>query len=148
MMTIGDLYVTVWTHMDVALIVAGSLAVLGAAVHGVGGDLLVVRKLEAGALPPSRFGGPSMTRAMIHVTWHIATVAFLVVGCALVLAGSVLDGAAAQGIAIVAAAATSGFAAVTVILGGADARSPHSLLSHPGPPVLIVTAVLAWVGAL
>lgn len=134
--------------MDVALIVAGSLAVLGAAVHGVGGELLVVRPLSVGALPASRFGGPRMTKAMIHVTWHIATVSFLVVGCALLLAGSVLDGAGAQGVAIVAAAAISGFAAVTVALGGGDTRSPRSLLRHPGPPLLTAAAVLAWVGAL
>lgn len=134
--------------MDVALIVAGSFAILGALVHGVAGEVLVVRKLSAGALPPSRFGGPQMTRAMIHVSWHIATVAFLVVGCALLLAGSVLDGAAAQGLAIVAAAAMSGFAAVVVVLGGVETRSPRSLLRHPGPPLLTATAVLAWVGAL
>ncbi len=90
--------------MNVPLIVAGSLAILGAAIHGVGGEVLVVRKLSPGMLPSSRFGGPGMTRAMIHVTWHIATIAFLTVGSALLLAGSVLDGNAARGIALVAAA--------------------------------------------
>src|SRR5918999_115671 len=84
--------------VDVPLIVAGSLAILGAAVHGVGGEVLVVRKLSPGMLPSSRFGGPRTTKSMIHVTWHLTTIAFLAVGSALVLSGSVLDGDTAGGI--------------------------------------------------
>jgi hypothetical protein len=134
--------------VNLPLIVAGCLALLGAALHGVGGELLVVRRLSPATLPSSRFGGPLATRAMIHVTWHITTVAFLTVGVALVLAGSVLDGDAAQAIGVVAAAACTGFAAVAVALGLASTRSPRSLLRHPGPVVLTVTAALAWWGAL
>jgi hypothetical protein len=89
-----------------------------------------------------------MTKAMIHVTWHMTTIAFLTVGTALVLAGSVLDGDAARGVALVAAAASTGFAALAVGLGGAYMRSPRSLLRHPGPIVLTATAALAWWGAV
>ncbi|HEX8075496.1 MAG TPA: hypothetical protein VF545_11005 [Thermoleophilaceae bacterium] len=134
--------------MDVPLIVAGALAVVGAAVHGVGGEVLVVRKLSPGTLPSSRFGGPRTTKSMIHVTWHMTTVAFLTVGFALLLSGSVLDADAARGVALVAAGAATGFAALAVGLGAAYARSPRSLLLHPGPAVLTATAVLAWWGAL
>ena len=130
--------------MNVLLIAAGSLAILGAAVHGVGGEVLVVRKLSTGFLPASRFGGPRMTKTMIHATWHMTTVAFLTVGSALVLAGSVLHGDAAQGIGLLAAGASTGFAAVAVGFGA----SPRSLLRHPAPLVLIATAALAWWGAL
>src|SRR6187200_47095 len=98
--------------MNAPLIAAGSLAVLAAAVHGVGGEVLVVRNLSPAMLPPSRFGGPRMTKAMIHATWHMTTVAFLTVAAALLLAGSVLDGDAAQGIGLLAAGACTGFAAV------------------------------------
>jgi len=89
-----------------------------------------------------------MTRSMIHVTWHLTTVAFLTVGSALLLSGSVLHSDAARGIALVAAGACTGFAAVAVVLGAASTRSPRSLLLHPGPPVLTATAALAWWGAL
>jgi hypothetical protein len=133
---------------DVQLIIAGSLGVLAAGVHGVGGEVLVVRKLSLGTLPGSRFGGPRMTKAMIHVTWHMTTVAFLTVGVALLLAGTVLDGDAAQGIAVVAAAAATGFAALALGLGIAYMRSPRSLFRHPGPIALTACAVLAWLGAL
>lgn len=134
--------------MNVPLIVAGSLAILGAAVHGVGGELLVVRRLSPGMLPASRFGGPRMTKSMIHVTWHMTTIAFLTVGCALLLSGSVLHGDAARGTGLVAAVASTGFAALALGLGVAYTQSPRSLFRHPGPAALTATAVLAWWGAL
>jgi hypothetical protein len=130
--------------MNVALIAAGSLAVLGAAVHGVAGEVLVVRKLAPAMLPPSRFGGPKLTRTMIHATWHMTTIAFLTVGSALLLAGSVLHDEAAQAIALLAAGASTGFAALAVGMG----TSPRSLFRHPAPVLLTATAALAWWGAL
>jgi hypothetical protein len=133
--------------MNVPLIVAGSLAMLGAAVHGVAGEVLVVRKLSPGTLPPSPFGGPGTTKSMIHVTWHMTTIAMFTVGCALLLSGSVLHGDTARGIGLVAAGAYTGFAALAVGLGGYT-RSPRSLFRHPGPAVLTATAALAWWGTL
>ena len=133
--------------MNVPLIVAGSLAILATAIHGVGGEVLVMRKLSPGTLPSTRFGGPGMTKAMIHVTWHMTTIAFLTVGTALLLSGSVLHGDTARGIGVVAAVASTGFAALAVGLGGAT-QSPRSLLRHPAPVVLTAIAALAWWGAL
>ena len=95
-------------------------------------------------LPPSRFGGPRATKTMIHATWHMTTVAFLSVGAALILAGTVLDGDSARGLGLLAAGASTGFAAVAIGLGA----SPRSALRHPGPVVLTATAVPAWWGAL
>ena len=134
--------------MNIPLIVAGSLAVLGAAVHGVGGEVLLVRKLSTGMLPSTRFGGPRTTKTMIHVTWHMTTIAFLTVASALLLSGSVLQGDAARGIALVAAGACTGFAALAAGLGAAYTQSPRALFRHPAPAVLTATAVLAWWGAL
>jgi hypothetical protein len=134
--------------VKVPLIVAGSLATVGAAVHGVGGDVLVVRRLSPGMLPSSRFGGPRTTKTMIHVTWHMTTVAYLTVGAALLLSGSVLHGDTARGIGLVAAGASTGFAAVAVGVGAVYTRSPRALFRHPGPAVLTATTALAWWGAL
>jgi hypothetical protein len=134
--------------VNVPLIVAGSLALLGAAIHGAAGEVLVVRKLSPAMLPASRFGGPRTTKTMIHVTWHLTTVAFLTVGAALLLSGSVLDGDSARGVGLVAAAASTGFAVVAVGLGAAYAQSPRSAFRHPGPALLVATAALAWWGAL
>jgi len=134
--------------VNVPLIVAGSIAIIGAAVHGAAGEVLVVRKLSPGMLPSSRFGGPRTTKSMIHVTWHLTTIAFLTVGSALLLSGSALHGDTARGIGLVAAGASTGFSAVAVGLGAAYTRSLRSLFLHPGPAILTATAALAWWGAL
>jgi hypothetical protein len=134
--------------MNVQLIFAGSLAVLAAAIHGGAGEVLVVRRLSPETLSASAFGGPRMTRAMIHVTWHVTTIAFFAVGIALLLSGSVLEGDAARAVGLVAAGTSTGFAVVAVGLGAADTRTPRSLLRHPGPVGLAVVAALAWWGAL
>ena len=142
------MYDTVPLGVNAPLIVAGSLAVLGAAVHGVGGEALVVRKLSLATLPSSRFGGPRMTKAMIHVTWHMTTIAFLGVGSALLLSGTILDGDTARGVGVLAAAVCSGFAALAVGLGVGYSRSPRTLVSHPAPIALTAAAALAWWGTL
>jgi hypothetical protein len=134
--------------VNAPLIIAGCLAILGAAFHGVGGEALVVRKLSPNVLPSSAFGGPRTTKLMIHVTWHLTTIAFLTVGSALILSGSVLHGDTARAIGFVAAGASTGFAAIAVVLTAAYTRSPRSLFSHPGPAALAATAALAWWGVL
>jgi hypothetical protein len=87
-----------------------------------------------------------------HVTWHVTTIAFLIVGSALVLSGSVLHGDTARGFGLLAASASTGFAALAVGLGVSYTQSPRStfrsLFLHPGPAMLTVTAALAWWGAL
>ena len=134
--------------MNAPLIIAGSLAILGAAVHGVGGEALVLRKLSPGLLPATRFGSPRTTKSMIHVTWHLATIAFLAVGTALLLAGSVLHGDQARAIGLLAAGSATGFAALVVGFGASYSKTARALLRHPAPVLLTVTAALAWWGAL
>lgn len=132
--------------MNGFLLAAGAIALVATAIHGAAGELLVVRKLSPEALPSTRFGRPRMTKTMIHVSWHIATSAFLAVAVALLLAGSVLDGDVAHAVGVLAAAAATAFAAVAVVLGGA--HSPRALLRHGGPAALTAVAVLAWLGTL
>lgn len=134
--------------MIAPLVIAGALVLLGAGVHGVGGEVLVLRNLSAERLAGSRFGGPRMTRAMIHVTWHLTTAAFLCVGLALVLCGTVLSGDPAQAVGLAAAATSSAFAAVMIGVGVADTGTLRSFVSHPAPLVFTVAAGLAWWGAL
>ena len=134
--------------MNVPLIVAGSLAILGAAIHGAGGEVLMVRKLSPEMLPSSQFGGPRTTKLMIHTTWHLTTIAFLTVGVAFLLSGTILHGDTARGIGLVGAGASTGFAAVAVGLGAAYTRSPRFLFRHPGSAMLTAIAALAWWGVL
>ena len=134
--------------MNTPLFIAGCLGVLAAAIHGAGGEILVVRKLSLDVLPPSPFGGPRMTKAMIHVTWHVATFAFLVCGVAILVAATALDGDARQAVGVVGAVSFTGFAVLATGIGAAYMRSARGLFTHPGPLVLGATAALAWVGAL
>src|SRR5439155_27152917 len=106
---------------------------LGAAIHGGVGEILVVRKLTPGTLPSTGFGGPGMTKTMIRVAWHMATIGLLTVGCSLLLSGSVLHGDTARGISLVAAGASTGFAALAVGLG-VYTQPLRSVFLHPGPP--------------
>jgi hypothetical protein len=99
-------------------------------------------------LPPTPFGGPRTTKTMIHATWHMTTIAFLTLGSALLLAGSVVHGDGARALGLLAAGASTGFAALAVGLGAAYGQSRRSLFRHPGPAVLTATAALAWWGAL
>lgn len=131
--------------MNPPLLAAGALALVAAAIHGIGGELLVVRKLAPGRLPSSPFGGPGMTKAMIRASWHLTTVGFLTVGSTLILAGSVLNGEAARGISLVGAAAASGFAAVVLVVG-AFGRARRGVILHPAPAILTAVAALAWWG--
>jgi hypothetical protein len=137
-----------WFRVNVPLILAGCLAVLGAGIHGLAGELLVVRKLSSAMLPPSRFGGPGATRRMIHVTWHMTTIAFLTVGCALLAAGAALHGDTRRGLGVLAAGASTGFAALAVGMGAGAPGFPRALVRHPAPAMLTATAALAWIGAL
>lgn len=127
--------------MNAPLIVAGSLALLGAGFHGIGGEKLVIGKLAPAGLPKA-------VQTMVHVTWHLTTVGFFAVGAALVLSGTVLDGDTARGMSLLAAATATGFALVTVTMAAASGRFPRSLTWHPAPGVLTATAVLAWLGTL
>jgi hypothetical protein len=132
---------------DIPLIAAGILALAAAAIHGGAGEVLVVRKLSLETLPSTAFGGSRMTKAMIHVTWHLTTAAFIGAGVALLAAGTVLDGDAASAVARAGAAAVTAFAVVMLVLGLVDTGTPRSMLRHPAPLLFAAMAGLAWWGA-
>jgi hypothetical protein len=136
------------TIVNVPLIVAGSLSLLGAAIHGIAGERLVVRKVMAGGLPSTAFGSSRMTETMVHVTWHLVTVTFVCFGVALLLSGSVVGGEAARGISVVVAAAYTAFWAVALVMAAAYMRSARFLLLHPAPALFSLIVALAWWGAL
>jgi hypothetical protein len=132
---------------DAPLIAAGLLGLLGAGIHGIAGEVLVVRRLTAADLPPSRFGGSRMTRAMIHVSWHLTTLAFVMAAAALILGATLADPDGARALAILGAAAVTGFAVIILVLGGTGVGSPRGMLLHPAPVLVTLTAILAWWGA-
>lgn len=124
-------------------LVAGALALTGAAIHGGAGEVIVLRPLFSGALPSSRFGGPSATRVMIRVTWHIVTLTFAAFGLALATCGFLGPGDGCRGIGVVAASSFTGFLALAVVVA---LQRPRAALRHPGPLMFLAVAALAWWG--
>ena len=129
--------------MNIPLLVAGPLALLGAAIHGGAGERLVLRKLFSGPLPSTPFGGHAATMAMIRVTWHIVTLTFLAFGSALEACGSLGAGDACRGIGVVAASSFTAYLALAVALA---LQRPRRLFFHPGPVMFLTVAALTWWG--
>ena len=132
--------------MNIPLLVAGILAFAGAAIHGIVGDVLLVRRIDPGGLPTTRFGGPAASKLLIRVSWHLLTATFVVFGAAMSVCG--LDDAhdACRRTGIVSASAFTAFAAIT-IGSGLRTVGPRSLFRHPAPAAFVAIAALAWWGA-
>jgi hypothetical protein len=135
--------------MNVPFAIAGVLALTGAAIHGIVGERIVVTKLHADILPSSRFGSPSFTKIMIRATWHITTIAFVVMGAAMMACAPGASSEACRGIGRVAALAYAGFVALTIGLVAPRflaTRGRRAPLRHPAPLLFALVAVLAWWG--
>lgn len=132
--------------MNVPLVLAGVLALGTAVGHALIGETIVLRKLSLDGLPSTRFGGPSATKAMIRVAWHLGTIAYLALGSALVASGSAAPGDVQRGVGFVAAGCLTGFAALAV--AAALREGPRLLLRHPAPGAFSVVAALAWWGTV
>ncbi|MGH2793733.1 MAG: hypothetical protein ACRDKG_05465 [Actinomycetota bacterium] len=135
--------------MNVPFAIAGALSLMAAAIHGGVGERLVVTKLRTEVLAPSRFGGPGMTKLMIRVTWHIATLAFLVIGSAMVACTPAGSSQSCRAVGHLAAISFGSFAVLAIGLAVAAqrARTPRTLLRHPGPLAFVAVACLAWWGS-
>ena len=134
--------------MNLPFAVGGALALVGAFIHGIAGEAVVVTKLRTEVLSPSPFGGPTMTKLMIRVTWHITTLAFAVIGAALAACAPAGSSQACEGVGRMAAISYASFAALT--FGLAMSQGPRASLRtvrrHPAPLVFVLVAVLAWLG--
>lgn len=135
--------------MNVPFALAGILALTGAAVHGIVGERIVVTKLGTDVLPSSRFGGPSFTKTMIRATWHITTIAFVVMGAALTACAPGESSEPCRGIGRVVALSYAGFVALTIGLVAPRflaTRGRRAPLRHPAPLLFALVAGLAWWG--
>jgi hypothetical protein len=124
------------------LLVAGALSLAGAAIHGIAGERLVLRKIALEALPAGPLGGAGSSLMMLRASWHFVTLTFFASGLALLYVG---QGATvfAPGIVRFLGVLYSGFALMA--LAGA-ARRWRFLFRHPAPLLLSAIAVLIWSG--
>jgi hypothetical protein len=130
--------------MNWALLAAGSLSLMGSVIHGVVGDR-IVRRIDDASLPGNPFTGVS-TKVLIRVTWHFVTIAFFVLGVALVATGAKPHIAAATGVAYVAGAAFAGWS-IFALTAGFKHGGMRAFTAHPGPVIFLLTVVLISWGA-
>ena len=132
--------------MNVPFLVAAVLAVAAAAIHGIVGEIIVVRRIPTDSLPKTRFGPPGATAAIVRVAWHICTAAFAVAGVSLAsCAGGGAEGACV-GVGRVSAAMFGAFVLVAFAVVG-PSRFRRSLIRHQAPLAFAAIAVLAWIGS-
>lgn len=132
--------------MNGAYLAAGVVALLAAAIHGGLGETMVVRKIGAGALPRTRWGGGQTTLRFIRAAWHMVTTAFAAFGSALSMCAVRGQTDACTGVGVLAASSFAGFAGIA-ITGAVMRESPRALIRHPAPLFLSAVAMLAWLGS-
>ena len=123
--------------MNWPLVLAGVIGVTAALVHGVVGDRIVRRSTSKSVGGTAAF--------LIRVTWHFTTIAFGVMGIALVVAGVAPDAAGSNGIAYAGALLFSCWSAFVLIAGFARGGI-RGWVAHPAPLLLSAAAALSWWG--
>lgn len=127
--------------MDIGLGIAGLSSVLLAVGHEAVGLAAVLPTLTEQRLPGTMFGPPSMTVAVVRVTWHLVTVFVLAVGAVLITLAFADD--ADPRTVVLRWLAAMWLAATAVALWGVRQR-PRNILRLPVPFVWPVLAVLCW----
>ena len=131
--------------MNWALIGAGFLSLMASMIHGGVGDR-IIRRIDGSSLPGNPFAGLS-TMLLIRVTWHFVTIAFFVLGGALIAVGVRPDTAAATGVAYVAGAAFVCWS-IFAFIAGLRSSGMRALKSHPAPIIFLLTVFLIFWGVL
>jgi len=130
--------------MDVGLAIAGTLCVLLAAGHATLGLVWILPGLDDEHLGSSPFGGPKLSAATIHASWHIVTVFALASG--VILSWLAWDPTANPKVIVlrVFAGMWLSIASVAMWAGLRRARRFRDLLRLPVPVLFVVVAVLSW----
>ncbi|MGH8455695.1 MAG: hypothetical protein ACRETW_11155 [Stenotrophobium sp.] len=130
--------------MNWPIAIAGGMSLVGAAVHGIIGDLFL-RKVARDALPANALGGPENSRTLVRVSWHFVTVTFAVSGFALLYVGSNGTTRLAAGVVWFLGALYACFALFAVAVA-VQRQHRQLLFTHPAPLGLSAIAVLIWWG--
>jgi hypothetical protein len=141
------LYVTFGWHMDAALGIAGLICVAMAFGHQTVGVVWVLPGLTEEDLPRTPLGPPSMSLAMVRVTWYIVTIFAATVGAVLM----VLAWAPAADLKTLLlrcfAAMWLAATAMATWVAWSRTRSLRGLFRLPVPLLWITVAVICWMAS-
>ena len=133
--------------MDAGLAVAGFICVVMAFGHQAIGTVWVLPSITEQNLPRTPFGPPSLSLAMVRVTWNIVTIFVAAIGAALLLLAWAPDADLRSLIlrcfALMWVAAT----AMAMWVALSRVRSLKGLLRLPVPLLWIAVAILCWVAS-
>jgi hypothetical protein len=131
-------------RMDVELGIAGAISVALGIGHETLGLIWILPALTTESLPATPFGPPSMTRVMVHVTWHIVTIFALGMGGILWSLASSADVEPRTVLLRWFAAMWLIATVMAVWVAGRRVRNLRAILRLPVPLVWVVVAVLCW----
>lgn len=130
--------------MDVGLAIAGLICVTLALGHTTVGVVWVLPNLTEERLPSTPFGPPSMTVAMVRVTWYIVTVFVLALGGLLLTLAWAEDASPETLLLRWFAAMWLAATAMAVWVVPLRRRNLRNVLRLPVPLLWVVVAVLCW----
>jgi hypothetical protein len=130
--------------MDVSVTIAGVISLVLGAGHETIGSVWVLPRLTDEHLAKTPFGPPSMTEAMVRVTWHVVTLFALASGgLLLMLAATPMSDARTLALRWFAGM----WIAATAMAFYVTRTRPSRLLRLPVPLLWVVVAVLCWVAS-
>lgn len=127
--------------MDIGLAIAGLISVVLAAGHEAVGLVAVLPIITEERHPGTSFGPPSMTVAMLRVTWHLVGVFVFALG-AVLLTLAVADDANPRTVLLRTMAVM--WVAATAVALWSVRRRPRNLLRLPVPLLWPLVALLCW----
>lgn len=116
------------------------LILVAGAIHSGLGESLILSRLDRRSLPVTPFGGQAMTFQLLHGTWHLLTVVWLMLAAALAYGATRPTDPRGTGVALVTGA-------IFGLMGaGIVANNPRMLLRHPAALLFLAIAATAWAG--
>lgn len=131
--------------MNILILLSGLLTLVGAVAHGIGGELMIFRKMQPEVFPTMPNGDGAQAKAETRMTWHGITVYFAITGVILLLvAFDQLDQTYAQ----LSALYVFAFAILLALLPPLTLRDARAAIRSPQWVLMLLIAGFALGGTL
>ena len=130
--------------MNTFLLTSGVLTAVGTVWHGVGGEMVIMRRIDERALQPSGFGDRNVTMRLLRGAWHAFTANLLVTTVALFALARAPHSDATE---VLARAIAAMFGAYLVAYVAIMGTRPMLFVRVPQWILLSAIGASAWLGA-